>query len=167
AETSRAFNTKNFQQVQIKWVDVATNYERRADLVNGIYHTAKANESIDKGLLEELRTAGEEAKKHRLEPNDLSAETVASFQKMQQRLTVVIRKTTEAILANKELSSNQNYLSLQMQMENIENRINVSKQAYNAAVALYNKGQAANKAPKKDISFKADAGAENAPAVKF
>jgi LemA protein len=75
-----------------------------------------------------------------------------------------------------DLKANQNFLDLQNQLEGTENRINVARQRYNEAVQLFNTSirtfpnsmtnsmllHLERKEP-----FKAQAGAEKAPQVKF
>jgi LemA protein len=74
-----------------------------------------------------------------------------------------------------ELKSNANFMELQTQLEGTENRISVERDRYNEAVKEYN--TAIRRFPASFIagmkgltareSFKADAGAEKAPQVKF
>jgi len=73
------------------------------------------------------------------------------------------------------LKANQNFLQLQSQLEGTENRINVTRDRFNEAVANYEKTR--RKFPSnltaalfgfEDMEgFEADAGAENAPDVEF
>ena len=71
--------------------------------------------------------------------------------------------------------ANQNFLDLQAQLEGTENRINVSRQRYNDTVNDYNKSRRSFPAiifasmfgfGEKGY-FKAEAGSEKAPEVKF
>ena len=74
-----------------------------------------------------------------------------------------------------DLKANQNFLDLQAQLEGTENRINVSRQRFNEAVNDYNTSR--RSFPFVLLSgmfgfgekgyFKAEAGAEKAPEVKF
>jgi LemA protein len=75
-----------------------------------------------------------------------------------------------------DLKSNQNFLDLQHQLEGTENRINVARGKYNKAVEVFNvsirtfPNSLTNKfllGLKLKEPFKAEAGAEKAPQVKF
>jgi LemA protein len=75
-----------------------------------------------------------------------------------------------------DLKANQNFLDLQHQLEGTENRINVARQRYNKAVQTFNSSIRTfpNNLTNKFLlnldrkePFKADAGAETAPEVKF
>ena len=75
-----------------------------------------------------------------------------------------------------DLKANQNFLDLQHQLEGTENRINVARTRYNKAVQDFNtsirifpnsltNSMLLHLQPKE--AFKAEAGAEKAPTVKF
>ena len=75
-----------------------------------------------------------------------------------------------------DLKANQNFLDLQHQLEGTENRINVARVRYNDAVRIFNTSirtfpnNLTNsfllKLPRRE-PYKAEAGAEKAPTVKF
>ena len=75
-----------------------------------------------------------------------------------------------------DLKANQNFLDLQNQLEGTENRINVARQRYNEAVQIFNTwirtfpNSLTNSFLlhlERKEPFKAEAGAETAPKVKF
>ena len=74
-----------------------------------------------------------------------------------------------------DLKANQNFLDLQAQLEGTENRINVSRQRFNDTVNEYNKSRrsfpnvlfSAMMGFSEKGYFKAEAGSEKAPEVKF
>jgi LemA protein len=75
-----------------------------------------------------------------------------------------------------DLKANQNFRDLQHQLEGTENRINVARQRYNRSVQTFNSsirtfpGNLTNKfllKLERKAPFKAAAGAEQAPQVKF
>jgi LemA protein len=85
------------------------------------------------------------------------------------RLLVVVEKYPD-------LKANQNFMDLQHQLEGTENRINVARTRYNKAVQDFNTSirifpnSLTNSMLlhlKAKEPFKADAGAEKAPQVKF
>ncbi|HQQ84144.1 MAG TPA: LemA family protein, partial [Cyclobacteriaceae bacterium] len=71
--------------------------------------------------------------------------------------------------------ASESFRDLQAQLEGTENRINVSRQRFNDAVNIYETGRRSFPAAmfsgmmgfKEKGYFKADAGAEKAPEVKF
>jgi len=75
-----------------------------------------------------------------------------------------------------DLKSNQNFLDLQHQLEGTENRINVARGKYNKTVEIFNTSirtfpnsltNSILLKLKLKEPFKAEAGAEKAPQVKF
>ena len=73
------------------------------------------------------------------------------------------------------MKANQNFLALQDQLENTENRINVARDRFNEGATEYNKF--IRKIPNNFVAsiagfekrplFESDPGAENAPKVQF
>jgi LemA protein len=101
------------------------------------------------------------------------------MQKVQQAqgdLSSALSRLMVVVERYPDLKANQNFLDLQNQLEGTENRINVARQRYNAEVEQFNGTIRAlpysitNKLllhlDRKEY-YKAESGAEKAPAVKF
>ncbi len=104
------------QNVAEKWAQVQNVYQRRADLVPNLVETVK-------GFATQERTVLEEVTRARAAQNQLSGAL--------SRLLVTVERYPE-------LKSNQNFLTLQSQLEGTENRITVERQRFNEAVREYN-----------------------------
>jgi LemA protein len=102
-------------------------------------------------------------------------EAFAKFQQAQGALTSALQRLMVVVERYPELKADGRFADLQTQLEGTENRISVERGRFNEAVQIYN--TAVRKFPdmilanmfgfRKKVYFKADAGAEKAPQVKF
>jgi LemA protein len=102
---------------------------------------------------------------------------MARFQAAQDQLSGVLGRLLSISENYPDLKSNQNFLVLQSQLEGTENRIEIARRDYNAAVQDYNTelvtipgslwAATLYKSYKPAQQFQASAGAQNAPVVSF
>lgn len=120
-----------------KWGNVQADYQRRKDLVEQAINIVKGAGNYESSTLENVIRARNNAPQ--LDANDLTEENIAKFQaaydKMAQEMTRAINVTVERY---PELTATKNYQDFQAQVEGCENRINVSRKAFNDAVRDYN-----------------------------
>ena len=168
---------KNEEGVFAAWADVEATYQRRNDLIPNLVETVKAYASHEKETLIAVTEARASVGKTQLNAGDL-ADPVAmqNFQQAQGALTGALSRLMVVVEKYPDLKANQNFLDLQHQLEGTENRINVARQRYNKSVQTFNSSirtfpnnltnnfmlHLERKEP-----FKAEAGAEKAPQVKF
>ena len=165
------------EAVKQAWADVEATYQRRADLIPNLVETVKAYASHERETLEAVTRARASVGQVRLSAEDLSDPAkVAAFQRAQQGVGSALSRLLVVAERYPQLKADQNFRDLQHQLEGTENRINVARQRYNQAVAAFNTSirrfpnNLTNKlllhlTPKE--GFKAEAGAEVAPKVKF
>jgi len=164
------------QGVDAQWAQVENQYQRRADLIPNLVSTVQGAASFEKSTLEEVVKARASVGQVNLGdiPNDPAA--FARFQQAQDGLSSALSRLMVVVERYPELKANQNFRDLQHQLEGTENRINVARQRYNEAVQVFNSSirvfpnNLTNnfllKLERKE-PFKADAGAAEAPKVKF
>ena len=162
------------ENVNAKWGQVQAEYQRRADLVPNLVATVKGYAQQEKSVLVEVTQARASATQIKLSPADLSdPQKVNAFNDAQNRLTFSLQRLQEAY---PDLKSNQNFLTLQAQLEGTENSILVARKDYNEAVQAYNTrirtfpdaiGAKIFYGAKPKVPFEAAAGAEEAPDVNF
>jgi LemA protein len=108
--------------------------------------------------------------------DNVTAEKMAELQKKSNEAVAAARTAINiAVERYPELKANQNFLSLQDQLEGTENRIKVARDDFNGAVADYNKKVTNFPSNilagmfnfKEKPMFQADQGAEHAPKVQF
>lgn len=166
------------ENVKEKWSQVQNQYKRRADLIPNLVETVKAYANHEKSTLVEVTEARSKVSQITLNENTLSnPELLQQFENAQSNLTSALSKLMVVVEKYPELKANENFLSLQSQLEGTENRISVARRDFIEAVKLYNlelrtmpgKLVAAIAHPEAKIkeTFSASPTEQDAPKVKF
>ena len=166
------------ENVKEKWSQVQNQYKRRADLIPNLVETVKAYANHEKNTLVEVTEARSKVSQITLNENTLNnPELLQQFENAQSNLTSALSKLMVVVEKYPELKANENFLSLQSQLEGTENRITVARRDFIEAVKLYNlelrtmpgKFVAAIVHPEAKIkeTFSASPTEQDAPKVKF
>ncbi|MCT7909283.1 LemA family protein [Arcobacter lacus] len=166
------------ENVKEKWSQVQNQYKRRADLIPNLVETVKAYANHEKNTLVEVTEARSKVSQITLNENTLNnPELLQQFENAQSNLTNALSKLMVVVEKYPELKANENFLSLQSQLEGTENRISVARRDFIEAVKLYNlelrtmpgKLVAAIAHPEAKIkeTFSANPTEQDAPKVKF
>lgn len=166
------------ENVKEKWSQVQNQYKRRADLIPNLVETVKAYANHEKSTLVEVTEARSKVSQINLNENILNnPELLQQFENAQSNLTSALSKLMVVVEKYPELKANENFLSLQSQLEGTENRITVARRDFIEAVKLYNlelrtmpgKLVAAIAHPEAKIkeTFSASPTEQDAPKVKF
>ncbi len=168
---------KNEEAVFSAWADVEATYQRRADLIPNLVETVKAYASHEQETLQAVTEARSSVGKAQINTGELGdPAAMQKFQQAQGALSGALSRLLVTVERYPDLKANQNFLDLQHQLEGTENRINVARQRYNNAVQTFNSSIRTfpNNLTNKFLlnlerkePFKAEAGAETAPKVKF
>lgn len=173
------YNTiqQNDEAVIAAWGDVEATYQRRADLIPNLVEVVKGSAAHEKETLTAVTEARAKVGKLQLGSDVLNnPQAMSQFQAAQGGLSSALSKLMVVVERYPDLKANQNFRDLQHQLEGTENRINVARVRYNNSVKIFNTSirtfpnNLTNKfllqLPRRE-PFKAEAGAEKAPAVKF
>lgn len=165
------------ETVNARWGEVQNQYQRRADLIPNLVATVKGFAGQEERVLTNVTNARARATSINVTTNDLSdPATFERFSQAQNQLTQALGQLRTVVEAYPTLTSNQNFLSLQSQLEGTENRIAIARRDYNDAVQTYNTrirtfpdavGARIFYAAKPKVPFTAQAGADVAPTVDF
>jgi LemA protein len=121
------------------WGDVESNLQRRADLIPNLVETVKGYAAHERETLQAVIEARSKATSVKLTAKDLgNAEAMQRFRSAQGELSSALSRLMVVVERYPNLKANQNFLSLQDQLEGTENRINVARQRYNQAVEKFN-----------------------------
>ena len=163
------------QSVDEAWAQVENQYQRRADLIPNLVNTVKGYSTQESETLEKVALARAKATSITIDAENLKEETLAKYQQAQGELSQALKSLLSVTEAYPELKANENFLNLQAQLEGTENRISTERKRYTEAVKEYN--TAIKKFPtticagwfgfEAKPQFKAEAGADKAPEVKF
>jgi len=163
------------ETVKNKWANVESDYQRRSDLIPNLVNTVKGEANFEQTTLQNVISARASATQVKLDANDLSPEKIQQYQAAQGQLSQALGKLLMVTENYPNLRANEAFRGLQTQLEGTENRIKVARNDFNDAVAAYN--VKARTFPnnifagmfgfKTKEEFKAEAGSEKVPEVKF
>jgi LemA protein len=178
---SRTYNGLiNLQtDVDTKWADVQTQYQRRIDLIPNLVNTVQGAANFEKSTLVEVTNARASVGRVQAQINANKAPTdqaqIDNFQAAQGELGNALSRLLVVVERYPELKANQNFLSLQAQLEGTENRIAVARRNFNESVQTYN--ATVRRVPTNIVAsifgfpqrpfFTAQTGAERPPPVQF
>lgn len=163
------------ENVKGKWGEVQTQYQRRADLIPNLVNTVKGVANFEKETLTAVIEARAKATSVQVDPSKLTPESIQQFQQAQGAVTSALGKLLAVSEAYPQLKANENFSTLQAQLEGTENRISVSRRDFNEAVQSYNSKIRSfpNNLSAKMFGFtekgyfQAEAGSDKAPKVQF
>ena len=156
--------------VDEKWGNVQSAYQRRADLIPGLINTVKGAAASEKEILTKVTNA--RAVIAGITDEIQNAKNPEQMEIAGKKINTAINLAFEAY---PQIQSTKNFQVFQAQLEGTENRINRKRDLFNEAIKSYNthiRGLFAGIFLNKEVfprkkGFSAKAGAENAPEVKF
>ena len=166
---------KQDESVKKAWNNVQTEYQNRSDLVGNLVNTVKGAANFEQKTLTDVVNARARATSVNINADNLTPEKIAEFQAAQSQLSGSLSRLLATVEAYPTLKATENFTKLQGQLEGIENGIKNSRKVFNDEVNVYN--TKVRSFPmnilgglfgfRQKEGFKADAGAEKAPEVKF
>lgn len=148
------------------WAQVENQLQRRYDLIPNLVNTVKGYAAHEELVLREVTDARARVG---------SAQSIEEKSAANQQLTSALGRLLVVMENYPNLKADQNFLSLQAQLEGTENRIAVERRRYNEAVQMYN--QRIRRIPdsmaagmmgfKRKALFEAAPEAQKVPEVKF
>ncbi len=165
------------QKVQAQWGQVENVYQRRADLVPNLVETVKGAAAFELNTFTAVTEARAKVGQVQVNAGQLGPESLAKFQEAQEGLSSALSRLLVVVEKYPELKATENFKELQAQLESTENRITVERMRFNETAQAFNTRR--NRFPavlivgffgdrfKEKPYFKAQAGAETAPKVKF
>ena len=117
------------QKVKNAWSQIEVQLQKRFDLIPNLVETVKGYTKHEEGVLEKVTS---------LRTSWTNAKTVEEKAEVANQVTSAL-KTIMAVSENyPDLKANQNFLSLQSDLKDIESKIAYSRSFYNDAVTMYN-----------------------------
>lgn len=127
------------EQVKAAWSQVENQYQRRADLIPNLVNTVKGYVDHEKEVLVKVTEARSKVGSIQASGDLLdNPEKMQQFQQAQSQLGSALKRLMVVVERYPDLKANQNFLSLQSQLEGTENRISVARRDYIATVQQYN-----------------------------
>jgi len=172
-----SYNTMVSQDEGVKsaWADVEAAYQRRSDLIPNLVSTVKGYANFEKETLTQVIEARSKATSVNIDANNLSPEAMQQFQSAQDGLSSALSRLLVTVERYPDLKANQNFMALQQELTNTENKIGFERKKFSKKVELYN--GTVRKFPNVIFAnmfgfsqkgyFKSEAGAEKATEVNF
>ena len=164
------------QKVQAQWGQVENTYQRRADLIPNLVETVKGAAAFEQDTFTAVTEARAKVGQVQVNAGQLTPEALTQFQQAQDGLSSALSRLLVVVEKYPELKATEAFKELQAQLESTENRITVERMRFNETAQAFNTKR--NRFPAAIIAgffskfaeksyFKAQAGAETAPKVKF
>ena len=163
------------EAVGTAWSNVENQYQRRADLIPNLVNTVKGYAAHEKETFDAVVSARAKATQTTVSIDDLTPEKIEAYQRAQGEVGSALSRLLAVTENYPELKANENFQTLQAQLEGTENRISVERRNFNDVARAYN--TSIRRFPKNIFAgmfgfekrpyFEAQEGAEKAPEVKF
>jgi LemA protein len=163
------------EAVGTAWSNVENQYQRRADLIPNLVNTVKGYAAHEKETFDAVVSARAKATQTTVSIDDLTPEKMEAYQRAQGEVGSALSRLLAVTENYPELKANENFQTLQAQLEGTENRISVERRNFNDVARAYN--TSIRRFPKNIFAgmfgfekrpyFEAQEGTEKAPEVKF
>lgn len=117
------------QRVKEAWADIDVQLKRRYDLIPNLVNTVKGSSNFESSTLEKVIEARGKA---------MGAGTMSEHKEAENMLTGALKSVFALAESYPDLKSNQNYLALQTELSDTENKIQAARRFYNSNVMEYN-----------------------------
>ena len=153
-------------RVDNAWSQIDVQLKRRYDLIPNLVSTVKGYAAHEAGVFERVTAARAAA---------INAQGVEEQSQAENQLSGALKSLFAVAEAYPDLKANQNFLDLQAQLTDTENKIAYSRQFYNDSVMSYNTATqtfpnnllASAFGFSQRVYFEADPAAATAPTVQF
>ena len=134
------YNTlvKMRMRVDEAWSDIDVQLKRRYDLIPNLVETVKGYAKHESETLENVMAARSKATAINIDANSATAENMAALATAQQGLSGALGKLFAVAENYPDLKANQNFLQLQNDLTDTEDKIQASRRFYNGTVRDYN-----------------------------
>lgn len=116
-------------RVKEAWSDIEVQLKRRYDLIPNLVSTVKGSANFETSTLEKVVEARTKA---------MGAQTVSEHAGAENMLTGALKSIFALAESYPDLKSNQNFMQLQSELSDTENKIQASRRFYNSNVVAYN-----------------------------
>lgn len=125
---------KLVQRTKEAWADIDVQLKRRYDLIPNLVETVKGYAAHEREALDAVTQARADATKVHVDAAGLTAETVQAMAGAEAGLTQALGKLLAVAEAYPDLKANTNFLELQRELSDTENKIQAARRFYNGNV---------------------------------
>jgi LemA protein len=165
----------SLETVKASWSKVESQYQRRSDLIPNLVNTVKGAANFEQQTLIGVIEARSKATQVKIDPNDISPEKMAEFEKAQSQVGSALSRLLVVTENYPQLQAVQQFSELRAELAGTENRITVARNDFNSVVQTYNTQIKRFPATlfanifgfKERGYFQSTPGSDKAPEVKF
>ncbi len=126
---------KSRNQIQESWRQIDVELNRRYELIPNLVETVRAYAAHERNTLEDITRLRSQAQQLAHAEGSMPSQQRAD---VEAALSGAVRNLIVSVEAYPDLKSNQNFLELQRQLTETEDRIAAGRRFYNANVRVYN-----------------------------
>ncbi len=134
------FNSLITKRIRMKeaWADIDVQLKRRYDLVPNLVETVKGYAKHESETLVKVMEARAKASAMNIDASGVSAEQMAAFSGAQGGLSGTLGKLFAVAEAYPDLKASENFLKLQDELADVEDKIQAARRFFNSTVQEYN-----------------------------
>lgn len=122
------------QRAKEAWADIDVQLKRRYDLIPNLIETVKGYAKHEKETLDEVTTARTNATQVHVDPSNVTPEQITAMANAESGLSSALGKLLAIAENYPDLKANENFLELQRELTDTENKIQASRRFYNTNV---------------------------------
>jgi LemA protein len=122
------------QQAKEAWADIDVQLKRRYDLIPNLIETVKGYASHERETLQAVTDARTQATQVHIDPSNITAEQITAMAGAESALTGALGRLIAVAENYPDLKANTNFLELQRELSDTENKIQASRRFYNGNV---------------------------------
>jgi LemA protein len=125
---------KLIQRTKEAWADIDVQLKRRYDLIPNLVETVKGYASHERETFDAVTNARAEATKIHVDPSNMTPESLLAMAGAEAGLGQALGKLLAVAEAYPDLKANTNFLELQRELSDTENKIQAARRFYNGNV---------------------------------
>ncbi len=122
---------KLIQRTKEAWADIDVQLKRRYDLIPNLVETVKGYASHERETFDAVTNARAKATQIHVDPSNMTAESLKAMAGAEAGLTQALGKLLAVAEAYPDLKANTNFLELQRELSDTENKIQAARRFYN------------------------------------
>lgn len=122
------------QRAKEAWADIDVQLKRRYDLIPNLIETVKGYAAHERETFEQVTDARTKATQVHVDPSNVTAEQIQAMAGAEAALTQSLGKLLAIAENYPDLKANENFLELQRELTDTENKIQAARRFYNTNV---------------------------------
>ncbi len=122
------------QRSKEAWADIDVQLKRRYDLIPNLIETVKGYAAHERETFDSVTKARAEATSINVDPTNITPEQIQAMAGAEQTLTGALGKLLAVAENYPDLKANENFLELQRELTDTENKIQAARRFYNGNV---------------------------------